>query len=182
MNNNTENRRKRRFNFADAIIVAVLLMIIVLLVKLFVGSYNDYIPSANNLEYTVEIEQMLPEVYSLFAVGQSVFDRETGNQVGTISKISASSSVYSDYDVTSGEYVHYYYPDLLDVRITIVTPYKEDGVWYKANGVEIISGKHIEFITDTAYADGVIAVTNTINKAVQEIYASRSTDDTVEAD
>lgn len=182
MNNNTENRRKRRLNFADAIIVAVLLIIVMLLVKLFVGSYSDYVPSADNLEYTVEVEQMHPAVYPVFTVGQSVFDSETGNQIGLISEISSSSSVYSDYDITSGEYVHYYYPDLLDVRITIVTPYKEEGIWYKANGVEIITGKHIDFITDTAYADGVITVTNTINKPVQDIYAPRSTDDTVDAD
>lgn len=176
MNNNTENRRKRRLNFADAIIVAVLLIIVMLLVKLFVGSYSDYVPSADNLEYTVEVKQMHPAVYPLFTVGQSVFDSKTGNEIGKIREISASQSVYSEYDITTGEYLHYQYPDLLDVRIRIVSPYKEDGLWYSVNGVAIKTGKNISIITDTAYADGVIANVETIDKSEHDIYTPSSTD------
>jgi len=173
MNNNTESRRIRRFNFADLIIVVVLLIIVMLLVKLFVGNFADYLPSADNLEYTVEAKQMSSEIYSLFTVGQSVFDSETGNE---ISEISASQSVYSEYDTSAGEYVHYQYPDLLDVKIRIVSPFKKDGLWHKVNGVEIKTGKNISFITNTAYADGVIANVETIDKSANDIYLPSSAD------
>ena len=180
MNKQTDTQKARRFNLADTVIVTVLLLIVALLIKLFIGEYTDYIPTSDRIEYSVEVINADADIAYLLNAGQTVYDSETGADVGTVTGISISNSVYSEYDASSGSYTNFTYPDLLDVTVVISSPYKEADIGYDVNGVSIVTGKPFVFRTESAYAYGNISGITVSRSSVYDMYAASNSDNSGE--
>ncbi len=155
MNNGAANK-KRKFNFADFIILLVAVSLIFLLIKLFMGDLSFGFIDTKEVRYTVKLEKIDEDISKLILQGQTVYDNTTGNPVGIIESIEIRDAVYSEYDSEAGYYKNYRYPDLKDITVTVTSEceIKENG--YNVNGFNIIAGKALPFRTSSMYADGII--------------------------
>ncbi len=176
MNNTLKPNRKRKFNFADIIITLIIISLLFLLFKLFTGDLSFNFSHKSEVKYTIKIENLEDDIARLVLQGQTIYDVQTGNQIGIIESYDITDAVYSEYDSDAGYYKNYRYPDLKDVFVTVVAQCEKKDSIISVNGIDIIQGKPLSFRTLSIYADGVITEVQEIIHTPSVINDSKASD------
>ncbi len=115
--------RKHRFNAVDAVILALVIIVIGAVVYL-VGVKGSAGRGADGvtLEYIVEFRMINDEFVDNFVVGDKVIDSVAKYQVGEIVAVNAVGATFNGTDLQNGKLVISNYPGHSNVQITIRVP------------------------------------------------------------
>ncbi len=121
MNNQNPQSSKRKFNIADIIIIVVAVAVIVFVAQLFfkdtIKSFSD---KSTAITYTVELQNVTKDFHGAVKTGDTVYNDQTGLEIGKIIKEPA----YSDAYIT---YYHTYKEDTQKEESVIYSPLRKPG-------------------------------------------------------
>ncbi len=149
--NNT--RKKSSFNFIDAILLVILIVIAAFLIYTFVSPYTGKIISPSQIkqiEYKILIEDVSDDIHYSIKKGDYITEINTLSEIGEVSSVEYADTVYKG-TTAKGEELSSVYTDItITVKATVSV---SDGV-YKAGDVVIAAGKPISFRVPGFIADG----------------------------
>ena len=152
---NTQEKKKKRFNFVDAILLLIILLIVGALLynylaplttRLFADSYD--------IEYTLQIRGIRREFSNKIIEGDEVVETDTLNEIGTVTRALYSASKFTGTD-SSGRTVTNDYPGMYDVTITVRAKAEMPSGMYEVNGYTITAGKVIPFRVPDSIGEAV---------------------------
>ena len=142
MKNSTPKKRKFKFNFIDIILLVVILAAVVLLAYIFMsGRIEGFGSNSMTIEYEVSIMRIREEFRGNINVGDKVVDSVKLMEIGEITNVQYSDSVYIISELNSTEIRYPIYPEHLDMTMTIrAEAVLKDGL-YMINGYHIAVGE-----------------------------------------
>ncbi len=152
--------RPFRLNLFDCMILLLLVFAILLFLWFTLFSEETKAQRAMaSLYITVEVKNLPQACLSSLAEGQTVYDRNTGEILGTIETVEVTPAPYWDgtqTDMVNGQLFakEYDHPDLRTLRLTILTTANPNTQTPKVAGETRMVGKQISFHTATFLATG----------------------------
>ena len=141
---NPVSNGKRRFNSLDILLAILILVIVIFAIVSVVRSNPDRISGGDKeIEYTVKCELLDSNIANKIKVGDSIYDNETNQLLGTVTKISEPEQIKASgiplLDITT---------DKINLTITVKAKvWLEDGC-YSIDEYRIAAGKNIQFHSD----------------------------------
>lgn len=141
----TENKRKKRFNFVDVILLVVIIAIIGSVVYAYISPMTKQLFAATyKVTYTMRVPNVRLELKNNIKVGDKIVETETLKEIGTVTNVASASSKFVGTDA-SGKTVTSPYPDMYDVTITVSANAEMPSGMYAVNSYSITAGKTIPF-------------------------------------
>ncbi len=116
---NTVKNKKHKFNAVDAAIIVVIIAVVGAAIFLFTAGGMSTVSDTVNIEYVVELRTVKKEFAGNFDVGQRLVDSVAKYQLGEVIHYSVSETVYNGNDMQTGALVSSYYPDHVNVELTV---------------------------------------------------------------
>lgn len=173
----SDTKRKIRFNILDAVVVlliAVLVIAYVMRSNLFNSTLA--ISESVGMEVSVRVEDVRDFTVSAFSVGDNIYDRETGNLLGTITDITANPSYKtveldgSQTEDGASRAERLENPGRYNLYITFVGTGKisEEGAYINGNKL-VAPNSGLAISTQKVITDGrIVSVTEKVSPAVTE--------------
>ena len=148
-NKAVRTRRRRGFNFIDAVLVLIILLLVAILITAF-APFSSIVLSRGDevtLEYTVEVRNVSGDIADQISTrgGYPLLDASTQYSLGDVALVdTATPYTVLTYNNATASAELTEYPDRYNVQITVSAPaiYRA-GVGYTVNGYRIAVGKEI---------------------------------------
>lgn len=142
-------KRKHRFNIIDVLIIALLAFLVFLAVRgLSEEDKGKYKSVA--LRYVIRTDDIAEELSDNVSVGDGVFERETGKQIGKVVSCDVRNSVYIGTSA-EGNTVNTEIPGYRCLYITVEADAENTGDGYSVEGIQISSGKKYTVMLPSLY-------------------------------
>ena len=152
--------KKIKFNFVDAIIVLMILMVIVLGWLFF--NNRSSAGDAREFKYDILLKEIPIETINAIATGTDVFDGVKIINIGVIEEFSYKETGYYEYSAQSGKYVFTQVPDMYDATITVRARGNSTHLAHYVNDYEICVGKSVDIKSIGFVGHGVIVAVNEV--------------------
>ncbi len=166
MENKNREKLKFRFNFIDAILIAVIIGAAVFLAYIFSSSslnMGDENSSAE-IEYTVELSKVRDEFRgeSFIKNGDGVTDSVTLYAIGEVSDVAYSDYMNKGY-AADGSIVYSKYPNHMTVTVTIRAKADLSDGTYSIGGYTMAVGKKVSLRVPNFTGEGYCTAIREIN-------------------
>lgn len=149
----------KKISIVDVIVVIALIFVLIAVHDKFKDvSSNSVVLDTSNIsfEYTVKIQNLRPTSGEMLQVGDIVYDKVSGTQIGKISSVSVNDTVLQ-LETMTGEIINDDFEARIDVLLTIETPGSiKNGEYMAGNLIRILLGKNLELVTKYVQTSGVI--------------------------
>lgn len=145
--NNTA-KTKKRFNFVDVLITAVILAIVAFAVYLFLGNKLMSLFRGGDevyLRYTVSMSSVEDRYIDYITEGSELHRGDS--TIGFIESVKVSEVERIELNERTGELVTVGYPDHKKVDITVVAKAADESGEFKIDKLKIAVGEYVEFKT-----------------------------------
>lgn len=142
---NSKPKTRFRFNFIDVLLIIVILTAAALLLYIFTSSGVSLFGSSKTvtIEYTIEVKQVREEFRDLPKIGDFATESVTQYDIGNVTGISYSPTVYTGINRETGSLVIGEYPERINITFTLTAKAAYDGNEYSVGGYKIAVGKPI---------------------------------------
>ena len=148
-----------KISVVDIIVVFALIIVLIAAYDRFKGvAENSAISDTAgiNFEYTVKFQNVRPTSGEMLKVGDVVYDKVSGTQIGKISSISVSPTVLQ-LETMSGQIINDEFEERIDILLTVETTGSiKNGEYMASNLIRILLGKNLEIVTKYIDISGVI--------------------------
>ena len=136
---------KRRINSLDFLLIVLIIAIVTIAIVSVVRSNPNRISGGDTeIEYTVKCELLDEKIADKIKIGDSIYDNDSNQLLGTVTKISEPEHITVKNDQT----------DKINLTITIKAKvWLEDG-YYSIDKYRIAAGKQIKFHSDKMSISG----------------------------
>ena len=154
---NTEtNRKKAAFTVIDA------LGWIIILATVWVIGTNilhalPLTPTTNGdvkMTYVLTVTDLPEDILTQIKTDQIIYDRDTGEMIGTVSSIVQTPYIVKGINQSTGELISNTVEGRYNINITVSAEAKEVDNSYRINGVTVACGLSYRFRTSTVALDG----------------------------
>ena len=140
-----ENKKKKRFNFVDVILLVVILAIIGGVVYAYLSPVTKQLfAKTYKVTYTLKVQNVRLEFNNKIKADDKVVETETLKEIGTVTNVVYTASKFVGTDA-SGKTVTNNYPDMYDATITVKADAEMPSGMYTVNTYSIMAGKTIPF-------------------------------------
>ena len=148
-----------KISVIDIIVVFALIFVLIAAYDRFkdVSSNSVALDTANiNFEYTVNIQNLRPTSGQMLQVGDIVYDKVSGTQIGKISSVTVNEAILQ-LETMTGEIINDDFEARIDVLLTIETLGSiKNGEYMAGNLIRILLGKNLEMVTKYVQTSGNI--------------------------
>ena len=142
----TGTAKKRKFNAVDAVIIVVILAVIgAAAALLLMKGTSEPQSKKTKIEYIVEFRQIREEFGDNFHVGAVISDSVAKYQLGSVTAVNVENATYSGNNQHTGELVVVYYPERINVQLTVRSDATigENDMFYIGGGYRLSVGSAV---------------------------------------
>ena len=141
------NNQKAKWNLIDTLISLLLILAIVAVIFLFTPGLGKEKDSEDvSLIYQVEIQNLLPEIAAQLKNQVTVFDANSGVNLGTLLEVTTQAAIYTIAG-EDGLTISQPHPELLTLTLTISATANTYGGFYTVSGQPIRIGERLSIKT-----------------------------------
>lgn len=148
-----------KISIIDIIVVIVFIFILIAVFDKFkvVSSNSVTLDTADiKFEYIVKFQNVRPTSGEMLKVGDVVYDKVSGTQIGKISSISVGPTLLQ-LETMTGEIINDEFEERIDILLTVETIGSiKNGEYMASNLIRILLGKNLEIVTKYIDISGVI--------------------------
>ena len=135
-------KRKRKFNFVDALILLVILAVLAVLFYVFVWSEKNTLGASQkvHITYVVEINGIETDFKDTIKTGMEVVESSKKMAVGTVTAVDTQQYTYLGTDILNDSIVLNPVDDLITQYVTIEADATLSGITYSIDGYPIFVG------------------------------------------
>ena len=148
-----------KISIIDIIVVLVLIFVLIAVHDKFKDVSSNSATSDTavvNFEYTVKFQNVRSTSGEMLKVGDIVYDKVSGTQIGEISSVSVTPTVLQ-LETMTGEIINDEFEDRSDIVITVQTTGEiKNGEYMASDLIRILLGKNLGIVTKYVDVSGVI--------------------------
>ena len=150
------NKRKLRFNLIDAIKIIIIIAILLVLGKVFLGNNDDNsaVTETTRIQYVIEIQDVDERFENSVTIGDVVQDAIQRKNIGTVVGVQAIPYEVITFDYTEGKEKVSVVDGKLTMYITIEAEAIETDSAFTVDGQVIRVGQKYSIITPNMYGVG----------------------------
>ncbi len=140
-------KRKRRFNFVDVLLIIIILSISASLIYVFVSPYTNQLinnASTTTIEYRVLVEGVDDQIKYVINEGDKITETNSLLSIGNIVSVEYSDTEYVGVD-GEGNSVLGIYPGKKDILLTVRAEASNSKGTYSIGSYTVAAGKMIDF-------------------------------------
>ncbi len=142
-------KRGFRFNIVDLILLLIILAasaaMVYLLLPAEIPGNAQPVSKEVRITYTLFVEKLPATVQGNIRIGDAVTDTADMRQIGLVSDVSYSESVFAGVDQLVGEYVYSELPGYIDVTVKVDATAVKTASGITVDGFTVAVGKQIPF-------------------------------------
>lgn len=153
--NKKTGRTKSRFNFADVVVLLIIVAMLGLFAYLIISSYGqDLFETKHDVVYTVKLNEVRREFADNIRKGDKMVETGTLSEIGTVAGVDTTPCIFTATD-SNGNTVTSDNPLYMDIVITVKAQATlPDGI-YTVNGFRLTAGKDVSFRVPDFTGSGV---------------------------
>ncbi len=154
---NTEtNRKKATFTVIDALCGIIILAIGWVIISNIIHALPLTPTTSGDVKmtYVLTVTNVPEDIMTQIKTDQVIYDRDSGEALGTVSSIVHTPYIIKGINQTTGELISNTVEGRYNINITVSAEAKEVDNSYRVNGVTVACGLSYQFRTSTVALDG----------------------------
>lgn len=145
--------RKAKFNVVDLVIIIVIVLILLFGIYKYITDFSSFGTESVSITYVIEVDQIDNTYTGNVSIGDTVFDADTGNKIGTVVSTESTKAMYTGAD-SNGEQVVSEMPDKSNLFITIKADADYSDNEYTISNSEVYVGKTLSVELPNLFCTG----------------------------